>query len=173
MQTLCIKILDPVNDPLRNWFVSMYKEHGAKLATTVPLSIFYSAVPFCLPSKTLVALLNLLIAQKVQISSSKYFLIIIIFISNFILASLRQAIVQFKWQKMILDAIQSSPLATELSKEEIKQYKEMVTDGCYNDSLPEQLVNNNSWTKDSFPPIKESSKAIVCIFFYLINCSFN
>lgn len=74
MQTLCIKLLDPVNDPLRLWFVNQYKEYGAEFAKMVPLSIFYSALPFCLPSKTLVELLNLLISLKVQITASNYLL---------------------------------------------------------------------------------------------------
>lgn len=70
MQTLCIKLLDPVNDPLRLWFQSQYKEHGEKFANMVPLSIFYSALPFCLESKVLTKLLNLLLALKVQITAS-------------------------------------------------------------------------------------------------------
>lgn len=68
---------------------------------------------------------------------------------------------------MILGALNSSPLTTELSSDEITQYNNLITDGCYDQILPETLSNNNTWAADTFPPKKQSAKAIVIIFFFI------
>lgn len=62
---------------------------------------------------------------------------------------------------MLLESLQMSQLVSELSKEEIRQYRTLVTDGCYDENLPEGLSKNNTWTNDTLPPKKPASKTLV------------